>query len=78
MTTPFCPKQLVDEFLAERHGPERMAPQTFHMAGLLREMHDIEKMYQPPVSGNHVYDFKPEKLVDDVNQHAFIKRGYTK
>ncbi|XP_075540918.1 peroxisomal biogenesis factor 5 isoform X3 [Dermacentor variabilis] len=41
---------LVDEFLAERHGPERMAPQTFHMAGLLREMHDIEKMYQPPVS----------------------------
>lgn len=41
---------LVDEFLAERHGPERMAPQTFHMAGLLQEMHDIEKMYQPPVS----------------------------
>uniref|UniRef100_A0A131YLG7 Peroxisomal targeting signal 1 receptor n=1 Tax=Rhipicephalus appendiculatus TaxID=34631 RepID=A0A131YLG7_RHIAP len=25
-----------------------MAPQTFHMAGLLQEMHDIEKMYQPP------------------------------
>ncbi|KAL3197013.1 hypothetical protein MRX96_014862 [Rhipicephalus microplus] len=39
---------LVDEFLAERRGPERMAPQTFHMAGLLQEMHDIEKMYQPP------------------------------
>uniref|UniRef100_L7M7L1 Peroxisomal targeting signal 1 receptor n=1 Tax=Rhipicephalus pulchellus TaxID=72859 RepID=L7M7L1_RHIPC len=39
---------LVDEFLAERRGPERMAPQTFHMAGLLQEMHDIEKMYQAP------------------------------
>ncbi|XP_049270481.1 peroxisomal targeting signal 1 receptor isoform X2 [Rhipicephalus sanguineus] len=39
---------LVDEFLAERRGPERMAPQTFHMAGLLQEMHNIEKMYQPP------------------------------
>ncbi|KAH6933898.1 hypothetical protein HPB50_018679 [Hyalomma asiaticum] len=40
---------LVDEFLAERRAPERMAPHTFHMAGLLQEMHDIEKMYQPPV-----------------------------
>uniref|UniRef100_A0A131XLK0 Peroxisomal targeting signal 1 receptor n=1 Tax=Hyalomma excavatum TaxID=257692 RepID=A0A131XLK0_9ACAR len=40
---------LVDEFLAERRAPERMAPHTFHMAGLLQEMHDIEKMYQTPV-----------------------------
>lgn len=41
--------QLVDEFLAERHGPglrQRMAPQTFHMAALLQEMQDIEKVYQ--------------------------------
>lgn len=42
--------ELVDEFLAERQGPERMAPQTFRMAGLLQEMQDIEKMYQPPPS----------------------------
>ncbi|KAK8769930.1 hypothetical protein V5799_013604 [Amblyomma americanum] len=41
--------ELVDEFMAERHGQERMAPQTFHMAGLLQEMCDIEKMYQPPL-----------------------------
>ncbi|CAN7986346.1 unnamed protein product [Ixodes hexagonus] len=41
--------QLVDEFLAERHGPglqQRMAPQSFHMAALLQEMQDIEKIYQ--------------------------------
>ncbi|XP_029838123.2 peroxisomal targeting signal 1 receptor isoform X1 [Ixodes scapularis] len=49
--------ELVDEFLAERHGPglrQRMAPQTFHMAALLQEMQDIEKVYQgmpQPVAG---------------------------
>ncbi|KAG0414322.1 hypothetical protein HPB47_008520 [Ixodes persulcatus] len=50
--------ELVDEFLAERHGPglrQRMAPQTFHMAALLQEMQDIEKVYQgmpQPVAGD--------------------------
>lgn len=50
--------ELVNEFLAERHGQERMAPQTFHMAGLLQEMCDIEKMYhqQPPLSVPGVAD----------------------
>uniref|UniRef100_A0A023GLJ9 Peroxisomal targeting signal 1 receptor n=1 Tax=Amblyomma triste TaxID=251400 RepID=A0A023GLJ9_AMBTT len=47
---------LVDEFLAERQGQERMAPQTFRMAGLLQEMRDIEKMYQTPPSVPGVAD----------------------
>uniref|UniRef100_G3MLT9 Peroxisomal targeting signal 1 receptor n=1 Tax=Amblyomma maculatum TaxID=34609 RepID=G3MLT9_AMBMU len=47
---------LVDEFLAERQGQERMAPQTFRMAGLLQEMRDIEKMYQTPPSVAGVAD----------------------
>ena len=34
--------QLVNEFLASG-APAEMAPQTFHMAGLLQEMQEIEK-----------------------------------
>ncbi|XP_077533335.1 peroxisomal biogenesis factor 5 isoform X1 [Haemaphysalis longicornis] len=53
--------ELVDEFLAERQGPERMAPQTFRMAGLLQEMQDIEKMYQPPPSVPGIADARVSK-----------------
>ncbi|KAH9376919.1 hypothetical protein HPB48_002766 [Haemaphysalis longicornis] len=53
--------RLVDEFLAERQGPERMAPQTFRMAGLLQEMQDIEKMYQPPPSVPGIADARVSK-----------------
>ncbi|XP_064459519.1 peroxisomal targeting signal 1 receptor-like isoform X2 [Ornithodoros turicata] len=45
---PSSASLLVDEFLAQAPRlDERMAPQSFHMGGLLQEMRDIENAYRP-------------------------------